>query len=77
MEKRLCVISACYARKDIDGTVLGYTVWVKEVNAKSDYTYRFDYGPASMQKTFNVSDEAWCNRLIGKECYIKRFLELK
>ncbi len=77
MEKREAVISTCYARKDIDWTILGFTVWVKEVNSKSDYTYRFDFWPATMEKTFWFKDESRCNSLVWQHCYITRSLQLK
>lgn len=78
MEKRECVISSAYARKDIDWTILGFTVWVKEVNSKSDYVYRFDFWPASFEKQFWFKEE-WTrlNNLVGTTCYIVRSLTLK
>lgn len=78
MEKRECVISSAYARKDIDWTILGFTVWVKEVNSKSDYTYRFDFWPASFEKQFWFKEE-WTrlNNLVWTTCYITRSLTLK
>ena len=41
MEKKEATIHSVYARKDIDGSVLGFTVAVKEVG--SDYIHRFDF----------------------------------
>lgn len=77
MEKREAVISSVYARKDIDWTVLGFTVWVKEVDSKSDYTYRFDYGPASFEKTFWFKDESRLNTLVWQHVFTTRTLTLK
>ena len=77
MQKREAVISTCYARKDIDGTVLWFTVWVKEANSNSDYVYRYDFGPANMEKTFWFKDESRCNSLVWQHCYINITLSLK
>ena len=81
MEKKEWVISSVYARKDIDWTVLGFTVWVKEnkvvVDWKEGYIYRFDFGPASFEKTFWFKDESRLNTLVWQHCYITRSLTLK
>ena len=82
MEKKLAVISSAYARTDVDWTVLWFTVWVKEKDSKSDYTYRFDFWLESFKKTFWLNDDAIknperLNDLKGKDCYIIRTLSLK
>lgn len=77
MEKREAIISSVYARKDIDWTILSYTVWVKEVWSKSEYVYRFDYGLASFEKTFWFKDESRLQGLVWQHCYISRSLVLK
>lgn len=75
MDKKEVVISSVYARKDVDWTLLGFTVWVKE--AWSDYVNRFDYGPWSFEKTFWFKDESKLNSLVWQHCYITRSLTLK
>lgn len=75
MEKKECVISSVYVRKDIDWTILGFTVGVKEWN--SDYVNRFDFGPASFEKVFWFKDEGRVNSLVWSHCYINRSLTLK
>lgn len=77
MEKREAVIHSVYARKDIDWTVLGFTVWVKEKNTNSDYVYRFDFGPANFEKTFWFKDEARLNSIVWQSVFISRSLTLK
>lgn len=77
MEKREAIISAVNVRKDIDGTVLSYSVWVKEVWSKSDYTYRFEYWKASFEKTFWFSEESRLQWLVWQHCFITRSLTLK
>lgn len=79
MEKKLWIISSAYARKDVDGTVLGFTVGVKEANSNSEYVYRFDFGPASFTKVFGFDWIKEENRLVWlqwSKVYITRSLTL-
>ena len=80
MEKIEAVISSVYARKDIDWTLLGFTIWVKEAkdsNSEKGYIYRYDYSPASFEKAFWFKDEGRVNSLVWQHCYIVRSLQLK
>lgn len=77
MLKKECVITACYPRKDIDWSILGFTVCCKEVNSNSEYVNRFDFGPASFEKTFWFKDESRLNSLVNSKCYLNTTLVLK
>ena len=75
MNKKECVIKSAYVRKDVDGSILSYVVSVQDVNAKSDYTYRFDFWKASFEKTF-WKNESNLNTLVGSKCYLVESLSL-
>lgn len=75
MEKKDCLIHSVYPRKDIDGTVLWFTVGVKEVG--SEYIHRYDFGPASFEKTFGFKDPDKVNTLVWQHCYMTSSLSLK
>lgn len=77
MEKKEAIITSVNVRRDVDGTILSYTVWVQEVWAKYDYTYRFDYSKSSFEKAFGTSDESKLSTFKWKECFIVRSLTLK
>lgn len=80
MEKLEAVISSAYARRDIDWSLLGFSVWVKEVkdaNSDKGYTYRYDFSPATFEKMFWFKDENKLNSLVWQHCYIVRSLQLK
>ena len=80
MEKLEAVIVSAYARKDIDWSLLWFTVWVKEsknANSETWYTYRYDFGPATFEKTFWFKEENRLNSLVWQHCYITRSLTLK
>lgn len=75
MEKKEALIHSVYARKDIDWTILGFTIAVKEV--WSEYIHRFDFWPANFEKTFWFKDENRVNTLVWQHCNIVRSLTLK
>lgn len=75
MEKKESVIHSVYPRKDIDWTILWFTVWVKEV--WSEYIHRYDFGPTNFEKTFWFKDENKINSLVWQHCYIISSLALK
>lgn len=75
MEKKDSLIHSVYPRKDIDGTILWFTVGVKEV--WSDYIHRYDFWPANFEKTFWFKDESKINSLVWQHCYITSSLTLK
>ena len=75
MEKKDCLIHSVYPRKDIDWTVLWFTVGVKEV--WSEYIHRYDFWPASFEKTFGFKDPEKVNSLVWQHCVMNSSISLK
>lgn len=74
MKKKTCVIASVYPRNDIDWTLLGFTLWVKEV--WSEYVERYDFWPASFEKVFWHKDPNKINTLVWQTIYLTMSLSL-